>query len=315
MRVSRRVLTKSGMALAAAMSFGYRNVSGQDAPPANAVAANPLDALDGEKLRAVVNGERVVIRLIGCDAPEPEVEANTTECGFLESRQALFDAVNGKTLLLESDVEDKDGKDRLWRHVWLVNADGSGGGLLNQQLLQQGWVTSQEEETNTKYADVYAAAARQASDGKRGVLSICSGFHDEINRHGGHDDPAVAGETVQVKGVQATLNSYYFSAVDVLGSAAKGGYKYLIANVTITNVRESGKYSFSSNKFAGKDLDTAADYDDTFAFLESPIDSGELSPGEYAVGDVAVEVQETATNVRLKYTVEGDFSLYWFTHE
>ena len=315
MNTSRRTFIQAGIALAGGAILHHNTTVAQVplTPPTNGVVANPLDALDGEKLRAVVNGERVVVRLIGCDAPEPEVEDNTTECGFLESRQALTDAVAGRTLLLEADEEDVDNKDRLWRHVWLVNADGTDGGLLKQQLLQQGWVSTQEEKKNLKYAEVYAAAAKEGETNKPGVLAICPSFHEEKPRRGGHDDPALAGELIQVKGVQAVLNSYYYSYVDALGSAAKGGYKYVIVNVTLINVRETGKYRFTDSSFAGKDLDTAADYDDTFAFLNTPIGSGELSPTEYASGEVAIEVQETATNVRVKYTVEDEFALYWLT--
>lgn len=310
--VTRRSFIKSAAAGAILLNHPATG-SAQDmlTPPSGLTPANPLYATDGEKIVAVVNGERVVIRLICCDAPEPESGENKSECGFLESRWFLGDIIAGKTLLLESDEEDTDSKDRLWRHVWLQNPDGSNGGLLNQILLQQGWVTTQEEKTNVKYAAEYAAAAREAEEQGLGIHEMCSSFHEQIDRYGGHDAPAQIGETIDVDGVFMTLNSYYYSYVDVLGSAAKGGYKYLIANVTITNLRESGKYNFNTFDFAAKDLDTAADYDDTFAFLNSPLGAGELSQTEYASGDVAIEVQETATNVRIKYTVSRGKALYW----
>lgn len=316
MKLSRRNFAKSGLALAGTLAIpSIANVSAQvpPAPPANSVSANPLYAVDGEKIVTVINGERKVVRLICNDAPEAEAGENKTEIGFIESRQALNDAIVGKTLLLEADAEDMDNKDRLWRHVWLVNADGTNGGLLNQQLLQQGWVTTQEEEKNTKYAAEYTAAAKEAQTNKVGVLALANGFHEETNRYGGHDAPAVAGETIDVDGIFMTLNSYYYSYVDALGSAAKGGYKYIIANVTITNLKDSDKYRYSDSDFAGKDLDTAADYDDTFAFLNSALSSGELSPTEYATGEVAIEVQESATNVRIKFTVSSGKALYWLT--
>lgn len=314
MTLSRRMFAKSSLALFGTLTVpSVSGVMAQEplTPPANTVAANPLYAVDGEKIVAVINGERVVVRLICNDAPEPEAGENKTEIGFIESRQALNDAIAGRTLLLESDEEDTDGKDRLWRHVWLLNADGTDGGLLNQQLLQQGWVTTQEEETNTKYAAEYAAAAKEAQDNKLGVLALAPSFHEETPRYGGHDAPAVAGETVDVDGVFISLNSYYYSYTDALGSAAKGGYKYIIANFTITNLRDGDKYNYSRFDWAGKDLDTAADYDDTFAFLNSSLESAELSPTEYATGEVAIEVQETATNVRLKHTVSSGKALYW----
>ena len=313
--INRRRLVAGSVGAAAIAAIGSskgRSSAAQGAPQGSPTAT-PLDALDGEKLRVNFNGERVVVRFIGIDAPEPEVGENTTECGFVDSKQALIDAVAGKTLLLEQDAEDKDNKDRLWRHVWLVNPDGTDGGLLNEQLLQYGWVTSKEEKKNTKYADRYAKAAQLGQQNKAGLFATCASFHEEIPRHGGREQPAAPGEAVSVKGVKASLDSYYYSYTDALGTAAKGGYMYLIASVTIVNERESGKYNYSSTSFAAKNLDNDADYDDTFAFLEAYLDSGELSSGEYVSGQVALEIQETAANVRLKFNVEGDYSLYWLT--
>ncbi len=313
--ISRRHLIAAGggtISLAALGSLTRRSTSAQGAP-AGLPAATPIRALDGEKLLVDLNGERVVVRLIGTDAPEPEVAENTTECGFTQSKQALLDAVIDKTLLLEQDAENKDKKDRLWRHVWLVNPDGTDGGLLNEQLLQQGWVTTREEEENIKYADRYAAAAVRGQTTQAGLYGTCTSFHQEIPRHGGREEPAVAGEAISVKGIRMSLDNYYYSYTDALGTTPKGGYMYLIVSVTIVNDRESGKYNYSSTKFAAKNLDNDADYDDEFAFLDAPLDSGELSPTEYVSGQVALEIQETATNVRLKYNVEGDYSLYWLT--
>lgn len=143
-------------------------------PPANLPSATPIRAIDGEKLVVDLNGERVVVRFIGIDAPEPEVAENTTECGFAESKQALLDAVTGKTVLQEQDAEDKDGKDRLWRHVWLVNPDGSDGGPLNEQLLFHGWVTTREEKKNVKYAERYAAAAARGQASQANLYRTCT---------------------------------------------------------------------------------------------------------------------------------------------
>jgi micrococcal nuclease len=313
MMIDRRRALASGIGAISVATFGLsrrRSVSAQGAP-AGLPTASPLDALDGEKLRVTVNGERQVVRLIGIDAPEPEPGDNTTECGFIDSRQALLDAVTGTTLLLEQDAEDKDDKGRLWRHAWIVNADGTDGGLLNEQLLQNGWVTVRGEEKNLKYADRYTAAALAGEMGGTGLHSTCTSFHQEIPRYGGREDPASVGEAVSVKGVRASLDSYYYASTDALGTAPKGGYMYLMVSVTIVNDRESGKFNYSSGQFAAKDLITDADYDDEFAFLDAYLDSGELSPGEYVTGQVALEIQESATDVRLKFNVESDFSLYW----
>jgi len=138
MGFSRRQFSFSGLAVLGTAFIPARDYLAAQtlpAPPTNGVVANPLYATDGEKIIAVINGERKIIRLICCDAPEAEAGENKTEIGFTESRKALNDAIAGRTLLLESDVEDTDDKDRIWRHVWLVNADGTNGGLLSSTRL------------------------------------------------------------------------------------------------------------------------------------------------------------------------------------
>jgi endonuclease YncB( thermonuclease family) len=308
----RRFVTASigAASFVALTGSSHQKIRAQEAP-AGLPTAELIDVLDGEKMRVMLNGERVVVRLVGIDAPEPEPGEHTIECGFVDSKQALLDTATGKTLLLEQDAEDKDNKDRLWRHVWLLNPDGTDGGLLNEQLLLNGWVTTREEEKNVKYADRYARAVAEGQKNGSGLYATCESFHQEVPRHGGREDPASIGEAISVKGVRASLDSYYYTYTDALGTNPKGGYMYLIVSVTIVNDRESGKFTYNSTQFAAKNLDNDSDYDDEFAFLDSPLDSGELSPGEYVTGQVALEIQETATNVRLKYNVEGDYSLYW----
>jgi endonuclease YncB( thermonuclease family) len=311
--IDRRRTMAAALGALSSVSLGIGAVhpAGARQAPADLPSATPLQALDGEKVRVNLLGDFVTIRLIGIDAPEPEVGENRTECGFVDSKQALQTAIEGRTLLLENDAEDKDDKGRLWRHVWIVNADGTDGGLLNELLLQNGWVTTREEEKNSKYSDRYQAAAQTGQANGVGLYATCTGFHQEVSRHGGREEPALAGEAVSVKGITASLDSYYYSYSDALGTAPDGGFMWLIISVTIVNNRESGKFNFSGSKFAAKNLDTDSDYDDAFAFLDAPLDSGELSTGEYVSGQVALEIQETATNVRLKFNIEGDYSLYW----
>lgn len=72
-------------------------------------------------------------------------------------------------------------------------------------------------------------------------------------------------------------------------------------------------HDYSGFRFSARDMDTGAECDDTFAAVENALSTDDLSPGEYVTGQVALEVQETATNVRVKYDVSavGGDNLYW----
>lgn len=81
----------------------------------------------------------------------------------------------------------------------------------------------------------------------------------------------------------------------------------------ITNV-DDDTHGYTEARFSAKDLDTDANFDDTFAFSDQPLGSGELSPGEYVIGQVVLEVQETATRIRVKYdpkSIGSGDEVYW----
>jgi hypothetical protein len=133
-------------------------------------------------------------------------------------------------------------------------------------------------------------------------------------RYGSADNPAQVGETIEMDGLSATLISGFYTYEYNFGTP-RGGYVFLIAEVQFQNVGTE-TMDYDSFSFAAKDLDTNADFDDTFVFLDTPLDRGELSPGEYVYGQVAMEVQETSTNIRVKYTPDlgifgSDEAIYW----
>lgn len=135
-----------------------------------------------------------------------------------------------------------------------------------------------------------------------------------VPRYGSAEAPAVVGETLELDGMSATLMSAFYT-YDYNYSTPKGGYVFLIVEVQLTNVGDE-VLSYNEWNFAAKDLETDADYDDTFALLDTPLGGGELSPGEFVYGQVALEVQDTTSTIRVKYTVspglfsDGD-AMYW----
>ncbi len=292
------------------MLVASSRVFAQDTIPAGAQEAVFISAIDGEKMRVRIGVEITSVRLIGADAPEIGLDKDHTECFAIDARDFLGTTLADQTVYLEGDSEDKDNKDRLWRYVW-ANLNGVPT-LLNEYVIAQGAAVTQKEEKNIRYQDRLAKAEVSAKTSGLGLWGTCGNDpHKKIARHGSKEEPGTFGEALIGENVSVT-------AADPLVTTAynystpKGGYKFLIFNVTIVNQGE-GEKDYESHRFEARDLDTDAQHKEAFALLDQPLNSGKLSPGSYVNGQVALEVQETATNLLVQYQVDsyGDTFLYW----
>lgn len=277
--------------------------------PRDAVEAAFLRAVDGEKFRVMWGDGEKEIRLIGVDAPEPKIDDNTAECFANESRDLLDDLLDSQVVFLAADAEDEDSKERLWRYVW-ADVDGETV-LINEYVLSQGWATVHTNEMNTKYQKNFIKAEKAAKRKSLGIWESCKSAHEAIPRHGSAEDPGEWGETLVADGMAVTPDSA-FTTYEHNYSTPKGGYKFLIFNAYLENVG-SEKKGYSAGRFLAKDLDTDADHKETPFVVGQPLGSGELSPTSYVYGEVALELQETASDLRIKYQVNefGGESLYW----
>jgi hypothetical protein len=95
-------------------------------------------------------------------------------------------------------------------------------------------------------------------------------------------------------------------------SEPKGGYKYLVIETRIEGAGPDDHH-FGISNFSGQDADTGAGYDSAFVLGDDTLGSDALSAGEYVTGTVALEVQETAKRVIVKYDPNkfNDEDLYW----
>lgn len=282
--------------------------------PADAIAATYVEAVDGEKFKVAIDGDDHEVRMIGVDAPEQKNDKDLPECYAEESKARLDELLAGKTVYLEQDAEDKDGKDRLWRFVWYQPDSQGEALLLNEQLLAEGFVIGREEEKNTRYAERLATAEKQAKIESLGIWSSCGGGHVAITpvpRHGSADDPGVLGETLTAENMEVTLVSAY-TDYSYGFSSPKGGYVYLICEVMIRNVDDES-HGYRDGRFSAKDMDTNADFDDVGSATDQGVGAGDLSPSEYVDGIIGIQVQETSRNLRVKYQLKefGGDSVYW----
>lgn len=317
--LSRRSLlaTSSVATIAAITSSRATSIAAEKNPsgvPRSAVKAEVADYIDGDKFKVKLQGKTETVLLISADAPEEG------ECFSVESAEQLKKLLpKGEVVYLEIDTTDRDSKDRLLRYAWTFDKNEEKAKLVDELMVVDGFSTFKAREDNNARDERIEKAQKKAQDTKRGIWAegSCGGGHEKIKptpQLGEGDLPAALGVTLTTDGQEINVISGYVTS-DLNFSTPKGGYIFLVIYVSIKNVDSPGEtHGYDGMRFSAKDLDTDANFDDTFAFANQPLDSGELSPGEYVEGEVVLEVQETATRIRIKYDPKslgsGD-EVYW----
>lgn len=117
------------------------------------------NVVDGDTIE--IDGEQVV-RYIGIDAPE------TDECYGAEATEMNRELVEGKTVILIGDVEDRGRYGRLLRYVV---ADGR---FVNAELVRLGYATAESYGDNVMFQQVLTLFERYASESGAGLWGACA---------------------------------------------------------------------------------------------------------------------------------------------
>ena len=126
-------------------------------PPAEEVERGTVaGVIDGDTLQAVVDGQRVEIRLIGVDAPEP------ADCYGGDSRTALSSLVTGQAVALASDGVEVDNSGRWLRYVIVESTPPI---LVNAELVSAGAVVP-VHSGHAQQEDFLARGDRAYASGK-----------------------------------------------------------------------------------------------------------------------------------------------------
>ncbi|MDO9557262.1 MAG: thermonuclease family protein [Coriobacteriia bacterium] len=134
-------------------------------------AAEVVRVVDGDTAIVVLgDGTEERVRFIGIDTPE---DTSEVEEGGPEATAYTTAAVEGVTVFLELDVEERDKYGRLLAYVWLEEpADASEAEarakMLNARILLDGYAHLMTIPPNVAYVDylrTYEREAREASAG------------------------------------------------------------------------------------------------------------------------------------------------------
>jgi micrococcal nuclease len=126
---------------------------------------------DGDTIRVQISGASESVRLIGIDAPEISHSGAAADCYSDEASSFLTTLVEGQTVWLESDVNDRDRYGRLLRYVWLRQGDGYL--MVNQLLVSNGLAAARQYEEDDKHAPLLADTELEAIERGQGLWSAC----------------------------------------------------------------------------------------------------------------------------------------------
>lgn len=139
------------------------------------------EVIDGDTIR-IEGGERV--RLLGIDTPEKG------ECYFAEAKQELSELIDGKVVMLEKDITNRDKYERLLRYVYLEK-DGTDNILINDEMVENGFAYDISTAPDNRFRYLLVAARESAKKKKLGLWSACDTKEEPSQREieSGPKDP------------------------------------------------------------------------------------------------------------------------------
>jgi micrococcal nuclease len=151
------------------LAAGYGWVQRGENGGSSSTTGRVLRVVDGDTILVAVGGRQERVRYIGVDTPETVKPHTRVQCFGKRASAANRRLVGGREVRLVTDAEARDRYGRLLAYVYRAN-DGL---FVNEALIRGGYATTLAIAPNVRFADRFAALARQAHDAGRGLWSAC----------------------------------------------------------------------------------------------------------------------------------------------
>ena len=150
---------------------GYEEAVVTRAVDGDTIEVEVTARLEGPGAGDAAVGESYDVRLLGIDTPESVSPREPVECFGHEAAAATAALLDGATVKLVKDVEERDGFDRLLRYVYL------GAELANARLVANGYAHAYTYPPNVRHADLLSGLDREARGNLRGLWApeACDG--------------------------------------------------------------------------------------------------------------------------------------------
>jgi micrococcal nuclease len=136
-------------------------------PTGPTVEARVLRVVDGDTIEVDIAGASYNVRYIGMDTPETVDPGSPVEWMGPEAATVNAELVNGKTVVLETDVSETDQYGRLLRYVWLTETVP--WTLVNVELVRRGVASLDTWPPDVKYVELIRAAEHSARGTSAGL--------------------------------------------------------------------------------------------------------------------------------------------------
>ena len=170
----RLILVVLALAAAAAGGAGASGVLGSGDGAGERTAGSGdvgrvVKVVDGDTIHVQVGSAREKVRYIGVDTPETKDPRKPVQCFGEKASQFNERLVGDELVRLVGDVEERDRYGRLLAYVHRVR-DGL---FVNAELARLGYAQPLTIAPNVRFAERFAALAREARDAGRGLWSAC----------------------------------------------------------------------------------------------------------------------------------------------
>ncbi len=128
-----------------------------------------VKVVDGDTIHVQVGAVREKVRYIGVDTPETKDPRRPVQCFGQKASDFNAGLVADERVRLVRDVEERDRYGRLLAYVYRVR-DGL---FVNAELARLGYAQPLSIPPDVRFADRFAALAREARAQGRGLWSAC----------------------------------------------------------------------------------------------------------------------------------------------
>ena len=123
--------------------------------------------VDGDTIHVDLDGRVTTIRIIGIDTPEMDGPYTDEECFGQEATRYTEQALAGREVELEFDVDRTDRYDRTLAYVWVGNE------LFDERILEDGYAVLLTVPPNVRYVDRLTQAQRAGREAGAGLWGAC----------------------------------------------------------------------------------------------------------------------------------------------
>ena len=157
----------AGATSSGALDGGDEQAAGDAAGTAE--TGSVVKVVDGDTIHVQLGDTREKVRYIGVDTPETKHPTKGVQCFGQKASEFNASLVAGERVRLVRDVEERDRYGRLLAYVYRVR-DGL---FVNAELARLGYAQPLSIPPDVRFADRFAALAREAREQGRGLWSAC----------------------------------------------------------------------------------------------------------------------------------------------